>query len=440
MTVKNAIVVGSGLGGMTAAYRLHQAGYKVTVFENEPHPAGRNRSVKVADCIIDIGATVMASSYDKVFDLIDEIGLADQLEDIGGNSAILREGRMHMMSIDNPNLAMIKSSIIGLWSKISLSKLVIKHLLHARQFNFHNLGVSSGCDTETLEEYGARNFPKEVYEYILNPTLKFIYLHNGKDSALIEFLWWMSTMGSGKSKSFKYGNDQLVKKLSEYVDVKCDHQVISVDNAEKGVRVTVKNNGENRVVESDVCIISTPAPITAQIYHSGLTDEQYDFISSRKYTKTTLVSFVTEKRSDLDALMIMVPDSEHPHLMTILLGHNIASTRSPADRGVILAFFDEDWSNQHAAKSDEDLMRLAQEDVVDIIPEVADIKGYHVHRWQNTAPLCEVGVCDKVRKFVDSMDPHSPVQIIGDYLAQSCMNVAVSTANRAVESIVQNHK
>ena len=38
---KNIVVVGAGISGILAAYYLAKAGYKVTVYEQERHPAMR---------------------------------------------------------------------------------------------------------------------------------------------------------------------------------------------------------------------------------------------------------------------------------------------------------------------------------------------------------------------------------------------------------------
>ena len=38
--MKNAVVIGAGIGGIAAALRLSKKGYKVTVFEANDYPGG----------------------------------------------------------------------------------------------------------------------------------------------------------------------------------------------------------------------------------------------------------------------------------------------------------------------------------------------------------------------------------------------------------------
>ena len=438
MSQKNAIIVGGGLGGMTTAYRLKQAGYAVTVFERCPQPEGRNKSVRIGECIIDVSATLMGPTYDQVFALIDELGLSDQLEECHGNTATFRDGKMHLLSIDSPNMSLAKTGLISLRSKFTLLKLLWALMKSQKQHNFYNLGTMTGFDNETLYEYCQRSFPDEVYEYILNPMHKFLYLHDGKYGAVIELFWWMHTMGTTAAKSFKYGTSTLVKKLAENIDVRSNHAVKNVRHDGKRAFVTALHNGETKQYEADVCVVTTQGAITAKIYPEGMTREQHEFIATRRYEKVYTISFCTTRRPLLDVVTIQMPSSQNIDLGVIIFAHKIASTRAPADKGIINAYFMNDWCNRHASMTDAEVMEAARKEIIHLVPEVADLDGYYVQRWDYVAPIHEMGACAKIDKFIKSLDPKSPVQIIGDFMVCPSMNVAVTTANRVAASIASN--
>lgn len=48
-------VVGAGLAGLTAAYRLHQRGHDVHVYEARQRPGGRVLSVKIGESYDELG-------------------------------------------------------------------------------------------------------------------------------------------------------------------------------------------------------------------------------------------------------------------------------------------------------------------------------------------------------------------------------------------------
>jgi protoporphyrinogen/coproporphyrinogen III oxidase len=438
---KTAIVVGAGMGGLTAAYRLQQAGYKVTVFEKLPYAAGRARTVKVGDCIIDAGATVVLSAYDQTLALIEELGLSNQLVEVGGNFAVPRDGKMHLVSLDNPVAGLLKTPLLGWYSKLSLIKLLPKLLSFRKHFNFYNLGAAAGTDDETLEQFCRRSFPAEVYEYFLNPMIKFLYIHSGHKGSLVELLWWMSATGTGATQSFKYGTNTLTDKLATLLDLRCNSEVVEVTRSGDGVAVVVQSSdGKRETISADYCLITTPAPVTAKIYRQGASTAAQDFMASREYEKVIVVSFCTSKRPILDALMVEVPDSFSTDLATIVFQHRVASTRAPADKGVVNAYFSHDWSSTYFAASDEEILKAAQMVVKPLVAEVDELDGFHIQHWEYNAALSEVGACAKIRQFVENSDPASPIQLIGDYLAEASINVAVTTANRAVEQLIRQAK
>jgi phytoene desaturase len=66
---KNFIVVGAGLGGLATALRLAHRGHTVTILEKNGEIGGRNRPLKVNDCVFDSGPTLlmMLDPFRKLF-------------------------------------------------------------------------------------------------------------------------------------------------------------------------------------------------------------------------------------------------------------------------------------------------------------------------------------------------------------------------------------
>ena len=169
-----------------------------------------------------------------------------------------------------------------------------------------------------------------------------------------------------------------------------------------------------------------------------MTPEQREFISTRRYERVTVISFCTRVRPNLDVVTIQMPSSQNYDLACIIFAHKIASTRAPADKGIINTYFQHDWTVRHAHLSDSEIMEAARKEIIKLVPEVADLDGYYVQRWEHVAPIHERGACTRIDHFINSLDPKSPVQIIGDYMVCPSMNVAVTLGNRVAASIV-NH-
>ena len=62
--MKSAIIIGSGLGGLSTALRLSSIGYRVTVLEKNSSPGGRLNQLKKDGFTFDVGPSFMSMSYE----------------------------------------------------------------------------------------------------------------------------------------------------------------------------------------------------------------------------------------------------------------------------------------------------------------------------------------------------------------------------------------
>lgn len=81
MSAKTAIVVGAGVGGLTAAMKLAHAGWSVELFEKQPVPGGRCGRLSVDGFTFDLGPTIllMPFVFERTFASVGR-RLADYLE------------------------------------------------------------------------------------------------------------------------------------------------------------------------------------------------------------------------------------------------------------------------------------------------------------------------------------------------------------------------
>src|SRR5271167_2779242 len=103
---KDAIVIGAGFAGLSAAVALAQRGVRVTVLEGKPALGGRAYSFVDADTgdFVDNGQHVLMGCYTETLDFLERIGAHGQLvfrEDLEiemlagpGQSAVLKTARL----------------------------------------------------------------------------------------------------------------------------------------------------------------------------------------------------------------------------------------------------------------------------------------------------------------------------------------------------------
>ena len=72
-------VVGAGVSGLSAAWRLQQQGHTVTVLEAEDHVGGKTTAYRRDGFTMNSGATVLVASYKRMHAIAQEIGVESHI-------------------------------------------------------------------------------------------------------------------------------------------------------------------------------------------------------------------------------------------------------------------------------------------------------------------------------------------------------------------------
>jgi oxygen-dependent protoporphyrinogen oxidase len=79
MPMDHVAVLGGGVAGLTAAYRLRQRGVRVTLVEASGDLGGKLRAGEVAGIALDVGADVFLARVPEALRLVEELGLTGEL-------------------------------------------------------------------------------------------------------------------------------------------------------------------------------------------------------------------------------------------------------------------------------------------------------------------------------------------------------------------------
>jgi protoporphyrinogen/coproporphyrinogen III oxidase len=117
-------VVGAGLSGLTAAYRLQQAGWKTTVLEADAEIGGRVRTVARDGYLLDSGATGLAETYEAYFSVADELGIRDQIVPASTAIGIYRDGAIHHLHLDRLVSSGLRTRLLSPAAKLRAVRLI----------------------------------------------------------------------------------------------------------------------------------------------------------------------------------------------------------------------------------------------------------------------------------------------------------------------------
>jgi len=161
----SAAVVGAGLAGLTAAHRLVQAGWTVTVFEATDAVGGRVQTFRSQGYQVDIGASAFSAAYRPYVELVDELGLA--YRPVSPYVAIPRDGRAHVLHMERMLTSGARTRLLSPSAKLRVARLgldVARAKLRG-QLDYSDMRKAAPLDTETARAYALRRLTPEIDQY-----------------------------------------------------------------------------------------------------------------------------------------------------------------------------------------------------------------------------------------------------------------------------------
>jgi oxygen-dependent protoporphyrinogen oxidase len=438
---ERAIVVGGGIAGMTAAFRLKEGGFAVTVLEAEDHVGGRMATLERDGFRLDTAAAILPTTYTQMVKLIADAGLSGDVVPTSDLVGIVRDGTTYRLRGGKAIADAVRTRLLSVREKLPLAKLLADLARAGDRLDWYDLGRAADLDVETARQYADRRLSPEILEWIIDPALGSLFVASPERLSVVDFLFAVRNILGGSFFNSPKGVAFLPDGLARHVDVELNARCTSVEEQSGGVTVTWDRSGEDEHVEdAAVCVIALSGHQMLPVYPQ-LDPVRREVVEDIEYSTCVDVHLGLSSPPDETAMMLQVPRQEDPDLCVVVLDHNRAPGRAPEGKGLLTSYWHTAWADEQWDRSDGEIVDAALPAIDRVLPGVArTVEFTHVTRWRPAVVMSRPGTYRDLARFSAATDTSSRVQLCGDYLSASTTNASLCSGERAAERLLAAHR
>ena len=285
-------IVGGGLLGMTLAHRLARLGKAVTLFEAADHLGGLASAWRLGDVVWDRHYHVILLSDRHLLAVLEELGLANEMEWVETRTGFYTDGQLFSMS---NTWEFLRFPPLRLWDKLRLGATIF---YASRIKDWHRLEKVPVADW--LRRWSGRR----TFERIWLPLLR-AKLGENYRKASAAFIWaiiarmYAARRTGLKKEMFGYvrgGYAHILDRFAQVladdkVEVRLQHRAGRVRSADGEVEIEFDNG---RRESFDRVVLTQPSALAARLCQ-GLSEEERSRLEAIQYQGIVCASVLLEK-------------------------------------------------------------------------------------------------------------------------------------------------
>ena len=413
-------VVGAGVAGLAAAYRLTRLGHDVTVYEAADRPGGAVRTERRDGFLAEHGPNSMQAPTGAVARLLHELGLDErrvEANPLARKRYVVRDGRLQALPFSPP--ALLTSRLFSTRAKLALVS--------------EPLRSSPPPDgDESIAGFVRRRFGQEFLDYAAGPFVSGIYA--GDPEALsvrhalprihaLEREYGSVVRGAMKAGrgapaliSFRDGMAELTDRLAAALGarVRIASPVSRVRRGEHGWTIEAAAGA----AQHDAVVLAAPAHALGQLRLEAPQGDRLAQLAAIPHppVATLVLGFRrAEVGHPLDGFGMLVPAVERRRILGVVFSSTLFPDRAP-DGHVTLSVFAGGTRQPEIAALDLDAL---QELTLRELGALLGVRGapvFRTHaRWPRAIPQYVLGY-DRFTAALDALESANPaLRFAGSY-------------------------
>lgn len=427
--VKRIAVVGGGITGLATAYFLRQRAQalqqplEVVLVEAASRLGGKIATERVQGFLVEGGPDAFLTQKPWALQLCEQLGLAHQLlAPCTGKTYVLLGGRLRCLPEGAMGLiptrlgSFIRSELFTPWGKLRMG---LDLVIPPRR---------DGHD-ESLAKFIERRLGREALERLAEPLLAGVYAADPEQlsieatfprlrelerrhSSLIRGVLQQRRLGrssrpagSGEKSRPVFMTlrgglgalvDALKAQIQPSVSLHMGQRVVRLEHVgAAGYQLTL---ADGQKLVANAVVLATPAYAAAELLES-LSPEAAALLAEIPYTSTAVVTLAFRRSKvehPLDGTGFVVPRVEGRRLTACTWTSSKWPCRAPEGFVLLRGFFGRAGQQDFLQLTDEELMRLAHEELRDLLGLRGEPALTRVHRWERSMPQYLVGHLERL--------------------------------------------
>lgn len=434
----DAVVIGAGIAGLAAAYRLQQQGRRVVVLEATDRVGGRMSSALLEGHVVDRGAQFLSSGYEVLARLLAGMGMADSVQPTSPRCAIVRGGKPRVMRVTHP-IDALTSGLLSLPGFLAFGWRTWRARHALAGLSLSNYSDWASFDDRTALAWLGNRHAREACDYFLDPLLQGFYFQAPDETSRALALAVIAYGFQGKATTTLAGGlGRLPDALASRLDVRLDSPVRRVEQLQDHVRVELVCG----VLQAKHAVIAVPAPDASKMLEPAALDEAASELLATPYSASINISMLTDDgfklpRALADVYGLLIPESERTHVAAVGIENN--KRRGAAAPGHLFnAMFCHASATRLMHEPDQALVSETLRCLEPLLPSLpGHVVGSHVIRWPAAEPLSWVGRAAAIRRYRD-LQKTKPASILlaGDYMGMPFTEGAAESGEWAAQAIL----
>jgi oxygen-dependent protoporphyrinogen oxidase len=428
------VVVGAGLAGLAAAWRLVREGRRVTLLERTERPGGRALAQREDGFALEPVPALLTRDDRHLLAWIEEVGLRDELLPLRPlTTAVAHAGGPQATEVRRL-FDVRRVPGVRLLHALRLVRLPRLMARYEAALAFEAPERSAPLDDRSLADFCGLYFGSSVLEQWMGPRVTAGCLGDLDRMSRAQFLREYAAHGLVRPGLLRGSLVELAERAAAALSVRTGCRAESLERNSDGRLRVITDAGE--ALAADAVVLATPAAEAARVAGPLLSPSERSDLESVRYAPAIAVVAALRRPLSSHPQQILVPRSERSPLEMALLEPGAPGGRAPQGCGLVSLLARGSFASARLEAPVAELERDLLDAFGALLPgALRAVEFSRCFRVRRAAPRSDVGRYRDIARFqraqAESRRRGRRLYFAGDYLIHPSPEGAVTSAHRA---------